>query len=475
MNEAQLVNFLIELWPKYVGIIMAFAAGTHVLINKTNYRAALGWFGFIILFPLTGSILYYIFGINRIHRKALKQRAQYGDLHINCPASFIPNTKRIDLIKTAESLGPFPATTMNSVTPLYGGDECFTSMLESIEHAKVSISLMTYIFDNDSVGGQFVSALARAQERGVTVRVLIDDIGSKGNRGIFSELNIQRIECLRFNTLNLLFRAHYMNLRNHRKLMLIDNEIAYTGGINISERYSSHFNKKNAVIDIHFKILGQSVKQFIDVFEDDWLFAKGEKNKTNSLPNKEETQATEKNIMQVIPDGPGKTSLRLRWHLIAAINNASKEIIIMTPYFLPDAGVATSLISAVLRGVKVKILIPKTSDHFYTGLAMLGNLRPFLEYKCEVYLTPGAFNHSKLFVIDDDLVLAGSSNWDDRSLRLNFELNFEVINPEFNSTMRDFTLKHLEKSNLYTLEEYHSRSFFKKVSHGLVRLLTPYL
>jgi cardiolipin synthase len=265
----------------------------------------------------------------------------------------------------------------------------------------------------------------------------------------------------------------YSNLRNHRKLLIVDGKTAYTGGMNIREGLRSDWNPTHPIQDLHFKFTGPVVLQLQEVFSVDWCFA------TNEILAGEQwfpTPETAGNVFcRAIPDGPDEDFEKLKLTILGAIQLAERQIYILTPYFLPDESIIAALNVAALRGVRVCILIPEVNNILPVQWACHALLPEVLERGCEVYLTPAPFDHSKLFLIDGDWSLIGSTNWDARSLRLNFELNVECYGSDLNRELSEFARQKLAASRPLTLHDLQRRRFLVRLRDGVARLASPYL
>ena len=346
-------------------------------------------------------------------------------------------------------------------------------MLDAITQAKKSISLYSYIFSYDTTGMKFCDALIAARKRGVKVKVLVDAVGSHSTiNALEKQLGLGGVDFDRF--MPVLLKTQFSNLRNHRKLLIVDAKQAFTGGLNIEDLYWPAMYEKEAVLDLHFKIEGRLVNYLQEVFSNDWSFVTGEQ-LTDECWFSEGLPEIGESLGRIISDGPGRDEERLTWHFLNAINVAEKNIFIVTPYFLPNASIVSALCSAALRGVCVEIILPEKTDHNFLDWAVRGSLFELINKGCAVYFSTGAFDHSKLMVIDDDYSSIGSSNWDARSLRLNYELNVEVYGRKFADVLLDIFEQKKQGAYLYSETLSLSRPFIKKLRDGFMRLFSPYL
>jgi len=461
--------------------LVAIYAATHALIYKKDSRAAFGWIAVCIFLPLFGPLLYFIFGINRVHKRAraLTISVSGGSSHekssviSNELLNKIPSSLE-KLQKVSKRITELPLIGGNLIEVLYSGEQTYEEMLKDINVAKEYIYLCVYIFKRDKVGKQFIQALIDAKNRGVDVYVLIDGIGELYSwRKVRRKLVKHDIQVHRFLPPKLMPFNFSINLRNHRKLLVIDDEIGFVGGMNISADY---FQKDKAeeesLKDIHFKITGNLPQQFRQVFELDWHFMGG-KISTNAKTKISNSVAP--TICRTIIDGPGENLDHLSIILLSAINSADHTVTLMTPYFLPSRELIGALQTAALRGVIVTIILPDQNNLSYVHWASRHMLWELLENDVDIYYQPPPFSHSKLFVIDNQYSLIGSANLDPRSLRLNYEVGVEVYDVDFATKLNRYAHNILKTCRQVTLEEVDNRSLSIKIRDGIAWLFTPYL
>jgi cardiolipin synthase len=264
-----------------------------------------------------------------------------------------------------------------------------------------------------------------------------------------------------------------MHLRNHRKILVVDGTVGFTGGMNVDRRYWKPEAPERASRDLHFRLRGPVVAQLALVFAEDWHFATGET--LRGAPWFVPLQAAGEVMARVIDDGPDDPTEPLRWSIVAGLNQAQRSVKIITPYFVPDSSLITGLDVAAMRGVDVDILLPGTSDIPHVQWAAWGQLWQVLERGCRVWVSTGPFDHSKLMVVDGAWTLLGSANWDARSLRLNFELNVECYSVEFGARMEGLVQARINAARQVTLEEINGRSLPVKLRDGAARLFAPFL
>ena len=470
-------------WPHLAAVFSVLAAifaSVHALLHKRDSRAAALWIGVIWLVPALGPLLYLVLGVNRIRRRAASlgvhsvairpipenfgEPEQLGAEHLRMMARVVGRV-------AARPLMPG-----NRIRPLVSGDEAFPAMLAAIESAQKTISLCTYIFDNDPSGKQFVAALGRAVKRGVEVRVLIDSAGARYSLpSILHHLRHAGVPCARFLPSSLFapWRVATINLRNHRKVLAVDGRLAFTGGMNIRHGNCISQKPKSPVMDLHFAVEGPAVEQLQEAFVNDWAFTTREILTGDKwFPELKETGDT---IARVIIDGPDADFEKLRWTLLAALAEAQTSVQIMTPYFLPDNALVIALNLAAMRGVRVDIILPAKNNLPFVQWASRAMWWQVLERGCRLWLTPPPFDHSKLMIVDGHWVLLGSANWDARSLRLNFELNVECYGRPFAQQMQTVIANRLRDAREVTLAEADARPLPAKLRDAIMRLFAPFL
>ncbi|WP_437187904.1 cardiolipin synthase [Planctomicrobium sp. SH668] len=474
-------------WVVLVFLVVerAFAAAAvmHAVMKKRETQSVIGWVGLIWLSPVIGSFLYLCFGINRIQRKGEKiqrkmdlrfrqllKEGQFLDTSIT--RKELPYEGRLDEVVTSATGKPLVGG--NNVTVLNGGETAYPSMIAAIETAQKSVALSSYIFDNDAAGRDFVKALSAAKSRGVEVRVLVDAIGARYSRpSIMTALAEAGIQSARFLPTLGPRLLTYANLRNHRKLLIVDGLVGFTGGMNIRASCSTDYDTSHQVKDVHFRFEGPVVSHLQEAFVTDWLFTTKEKLYSGTWFSVPERTGDVR--ARGIPDGPDSTLDSIRLTMLGAISVARHRIKILTPYFLPDETIISALNIAAMRGVKVQIVIPEVNNIKPVQWASADPLMRVLKRGCRVYLTPEPFDHTKVMLVDDCWSLVGSSNWDPRSLRLNFEFNVECYDCSLNAELFEITEKRIESAKRLRMEDLTNRPFLIRLRDGIARLATPYL
>lgn len=472
---------IVELAIAALHVALAIVVSTHIILTKEDVRAAIGWMGLVWLSPVVGSVIYVMFGINRIRRRAGRMRARAPrDMAAHpLPAGSAPLGADIPPAWNATAtlvgrLTGLPLTAGNDIRPLLDGDEAYPAMTTAIDAATRSVAFATYIFDRGTAGDLFVDALARAVARGVEVRVLIDGVGARySHPPIVRELRDRGVRVERFLPSLIPIPHPYFNLRNHRKLMVVDGRIAFCGGMNVRDACLLKLAPRSATQDVHFAIRGPVVRQLASAFAFDWEFTTHETLAGEAwFPPLEPAGDV---LARGVPDGPDEDFETLLLTLIGAISQAERSIRIVTPYFLPDTPLLDALRVAALRGVRVEIVVPERGNLRTVQWAMNALLPQLIAWGCAVYLSRIPFDHSKLLVIDGVWSLLGSANWDPRSLRLNFEYDVECYSTAFAARLSALVDAKMARSAPASADSLLRRPLWLRLRDGLVRLAQPYL
>lgn len=473
-------------------IVAATLSITHALLYKKDPRSALGWIATCFAYPLIGPLLYCFFGVNRVKTRAYRLKGKptpflFGTERpeinnsgvaflapVDLPAIIANDPIVNSLAQCSAALTHRPLLQGNHLTPLFNGETAYASMIEAIGNATKSICLSSYIFETNHSGCQFIEALVKAKQRGIEVRVLLDGFGeyySFPKAG--SLLKSKGIDVGRFIPPSIIPPSVNINLRNHRKLLIVDTQIGFTGGMNIGDsQLQTKPNGSTGINDIHFALKGSIVQQLQEVFNEDWAFVTG--TTTKEVPYFQTVTVGEASC-RVVTDGPNEDLEKLVTIITSGAALARKRICIMTPYFLPPAVLVNALQTAALRGVEVSIILPAVSNQPLVHWATRNMLWELLQFGVKVYYQPPPFNHSKLLLIDDHYAQIGSANLDSRSLRLNFELIVEIFDIDLVKTLSEHFSTTLNKSQEITLNEIDQRKFLVRIRDAVAWLFSAYL
>jgi len=458
-----------------------------VFFDRKKPESTLAWVLILFFVPYVGIFLYIIFG--EFFRFGVKKKERDKLLNDKLTLNIIEkqikyiekdknlrnNFKWADLIlmnsKDARSIVTFD----NEIDVFYNASDKYDRMFEDLKNARESINISYYIIRKDVYGRQLLDLLVDKAKEGVEVRLIYDHIGSKITSKRFFKPLIKAGGKVEKFFPSRIFLKLYINHRNHRKMIIIDGKIAYIGGMNIGKEYVGGDKKITPWRDRHLRIIGGAVSSIQTQFFLDYLFVSKEKiewedSKVISKFYKVDVHNGDKPT-QIIASGPDYKYSNIRNSYLKMINNAKEEIIIETPYLIPDEAILTSLKLSANSGVKVKILIPGVPDKKAIYFATLSYCRELIESGVEVYAYNG-FMHSKLMIVDNDIVNIGSANMDRRSFSLNFEINAVVYDKEFNKRNRDIIDEELKNSVLINGKE-KKIGFFVGVLEKLARLFAP--
>lgn len=474
-------------WPHILAalsIVMGTVAAVHAAMTKREVRSATGWVAVILLSPIIGALLYGVAGINVIRRASIISRrgfrsdpqrallARYDVSRGDVDSRF---GSRMAAMKTlGDRVARHTLTSGNTIDILGSGDETYDAICAAIDRAGRSVILETYIFDRDAAGIRIADCLIAAQRRGISVRVLIDAVGARYSvPSILGYLKEGGVATETFNGNVIVgLRLPYANLRTHRKIVVVDGQEAFVGGMNIR----ASFTGQDPAHDTHFRITGPVVGDIFSVAADDWHFQTGELLEGEAWNLSAETAAIGQPVfMRTVVSGPDRNIETNHKMLMGAFSVAETSIRIMSPYFLPDAELLSALATAARRGVAVDIVMPAENDLALVSHAMSAQFELILKDRCRLWRAPGRFDHSKLMSVDGKWAFVGSSNLDSRSLRLNFEVDIEVFDAEFAEAIEARIAARLEGAEEVTLEGLSARPFVLRLFDRILWLGSPYL
>ncbi len=474
------------LWPIAVAVAWlgpGLIGAGHAVMYKREPRSSAMWVFVNLTLPLVGPGLYLLFGINRIERRAVRHLGRrdrpfdWPELAGAHEVSDVGHEAIGDLAplrRVADRITRLPLLSGNRIVALHHGEQAYPRMLEAIAGAQRSVTLASYIFDWDNVGHQFADALGQAARRGVEVRALLDGIGAlrtfsrMGRRLLKSGAEVVPFFPLRFP----LGRTR-VNLRNHRKILVVDGRVGFTGGMNISARHLMNGNNPRRAEDLHFEVTGPVVAEMQHTFVEDWAMTHG-----GALDGEAYFPAlgpAGPALCRGIASGPDENLEIVHWIVRAALGAAQQSVRIVTPYFVPSPALIAALTLAATRGVDISLILPSKVDHVYLRWVADAYLWQVLEHGIRVYRRPPPFVHTKLLIVDRRWVLIGSANMDPRSFRLNFEFNVEAYDPGLAGELHGWLDDLAAKCHMVTLEDVDSRPTWRRLRDGLARTLSPYL
>jgi len=407
--------YLTLFWLTYVVWL-----GLWIVLQKREPVATLSWLISLAALPYVGFFIYFFFGPQRIKRQRLRRVRARASLPPP-PEGLVPTPDAIELARLAQSTTGLPPITATRVDLLIDGSAKYVALLAAIANARDHIHLEYYIYLPDRTGTALRDALVERARAGVQVRLLMDAVGSgRTKRKFLLPLIEAGAEVAWFHPMKLqwFWKRPWLNLRTHRKIVVIDGEIGFTGGINITDEEDERL-RKDAYRDLHLRLEGDVVRELQLVFIEDWAYATGQP------PLRVHHPAPRRGTIstQVVVSGPDSSWEAIHRVHVAAIHSAQRRVWLVTPYFVPGEAARMALTSAALGGLDVRLLVPKVCDSRLVTLAARSYFDELLEAGVKVHEYGPRMLHSKALLCDDDLAIVGSANFDHRSFRLNFEVS----------------------------------------------------
>jgi cardiolipin synthase A/B len=454
-----------------------------IVLRKEKPATCLAWLALVFFEPWIGLAFYLLVGENRLGRRRLARRqqlrplldkAEYPDVeshHVVAPGE---TDEYSLLVHLAERGGGLPVVAGNTIELMSDTDVVIDRLVAAIDAARHHVHLLFYIFQDDVVGHRVADALARAVRRGVVCRVLADAVGSRQFfRRLAPALRRQGVRVFAVLPANLWrLPFHRLDLRNHRKLAVIDGLTALTGSQNIVEASYGH-RRAGVWHDVMASITGPVVRQLQGIFLEDWFYESGELHEDAALfpPSAADGPIA----VQVIPTGPDQPTELFQDLVVRAIFLARRRVVITSPYFIPDEAMLLALRLAAQRGVQVDLVIPQRGDHRIVNAAGAFYCGYLMRFGVRVFLFQEGMLHAKTLTIDDELAMFGSANYDIRSFSLNFELNLFVHAAEAVQAMRRLQQGYLDRSLQAIPGQWPSPTFGGRLKMNLAKLFSPLL
>ena len=491
------------------GLILGFLALSYIsgtivamtiLLENRDPSKTVTWLLIFILLPGVGLIIYAVFGRNLRKIKIFKTQELASNMKeeklfrnldeinnlIRLEQDTISVSKllkdneedniKLKIISLLLNTGMFPFTTNNKVDIFVDGNEKFERLIKDIENAKDHIHLEYFIIKDIDIGQKIKNLLIKKSKENVKIKILYDDVGCWRfwfHREFFNEMKSHGIEIVPFLPTKFPIIGGKLNYRNHRKIVVIDGRVGYTGGINIGDEYMGKDKKFGYWRDTHIRIEGTSVYMLQMTFLIDWYYnTKEVLLNTNYFPR---LNNFGNSMIQVVASGPDSDWEAIHYAYFLAICQAKKSIYIETPYFIPDESILRALKSAALSGVDVRIIFPKIADHKIVNIASYSYFDDILKSGGRVYLYEKGFIHSKVIIIDNSIASTGSANMDLRSFMLNFEINAFIYDRKVIDLMKEDFFEDMKNSKEINKDEFKNRSIVQKSKESVARLFSPIL
>lgn len=458
----------------------ATALGTMIVVISENRNPlkTISWVLVLLLLPLVGLIIYYFFGEDSrkqrlISHKMYKKLNRRSIGRKELLETLNPPAEHKGLVSLLNRLKGAPLYGGSSVTFYSDGEEKFEALFEELEKAQKHIHIQYYIFLDDEIGYKTRDILVRKAAEGVEVRLIYDDVGSwKAKRRFFKDMQEKGVEVQPFLKVAFKLLTSRVNYRNHRKIVIIDGRVGFVGGMNIADRYVKGI--KNGIWrDSHIKVEGKAVAGLQTSFLIDWYSSRREFLASDSYYPILHNEGN--NLMQLVTSGPVGQFKDIHLGILQAISNAKECIYIQTPYFIPTDSLLLAIQMASMRGVDVRLMVPRSSDTTFVHIASMSYLKDVLDAKVSVFFFEAGFLHSKLMIIDNTLTITGSANMDVRSFEHNFEIDAFIYNKETCDKAKTIFFRDMEQSSLLSVEEWDKRPRFNKFKESVMRLFSPLL
>lgn len=464
-----------------------------IIYDTRSTTKTLAYLLFAIFVPFGGMLFYFLFGINYRNKKMYSKKLfenedlakklkedlyKYSKQIFNESDAAVQSNKELAymLVKDTNS----PLTANNSVKILVNGENKFPEVLEALSKAKNHIHIEYYIYEDGEIGREVERLLIEKAKEGVTVRFIYDDFGSRSiRRNLVHRLRANDVKAFPFLKIYFIAFANRLNYRNHRKIIVVDGCTAFVGGINISDRYINKPEDKKTLFwrDTHLRIDGPGVQYLQYLFLCDWNFCANKKLQPDEyfFPHLIVSSIKSDKVVQIAASGPDSETPTILFSILQAINLATKEILITTPYFIPGESLLDALIIASLSGVSVKLLVPGISDSFLVNFAARSYYNDLLNAGVEIYQYTKGFVHAKTLVADKKIAIVGTANMDFRSFDLNFEVNAIVYDSDIAKELTEVFYEDLKDAERIDATAWNTRSMYKQMLEKTARLVSPML
>lgn len=475
-----------------VYLLILIVVIVRIMYDTRSVTKTLGYLLLVIFLPVLGMVFYFSFGINYRKRKIYSKKlivdesmkagferrvTEYREnLFLSPLKEIAENRAMINLLLKSGGAGGWVLEN-TEVKLLQNGEQLFPVLIEEMRKARSHIHIQFYIYANDEIGNVLKEVMIEKAREGVEVRFIYDDFGSASiRRSLVRALRANGVKSFPFNKIRLIRLANRLNYRNHRKIVVIDGNVSFVGGINVSDKYINNGKNKLYWRDTHLMIRGYSTLSLQQIFMADWNFCSGEKLSLGweYFPS-EASDTTDPKLVQVASSGPDSDLPNILFSVIQAVAKAEREILITTPYYIPDSSLQEALIIAALSGVEVKLLVPSRGDSVFVSMASQSYFEELVRAGVGIYQYQRGFIHAKTFVVDRKIASVGTANMDSRSFDLNFEVSAIVYNREVANQLAADFFNDLESSSLIDLEEWLSRPKWRFFAERVMRLFSPFM
>ena len=477
LTKENLVHVLSVIWPIYLCIV-----GIWILMQRRAPVATMGWLLSMGALPVVGLLVYYFIGPQRLKRQRIKRLRVRNKNRVRetarrkRDAQPNPPPQLRELVQLVDNTSHFPISTAQNVQLLSGGAATFDQILADVATAQHHVHLEYYIYEPDQTGTRLRDALIERARAGVQVRMLVDALGSKRvNKKFIQPLLDAGGEFATFHPTKIGRRLRpVINFRTHRKILVVDGKIGFTGGVNITDEEDRRVNPK-AYHDVHLRMQGQIVTWLQTTFLEDWAYAleKTDQDMPEDLDAMLPDLPDGNQAMQLVTSGPDNPSEPIHRVHVEAIQAATERVWLTTPYFVPTEAAMYALTSAALRGLDVRLLVPEKSDSAIVTAAARSYFDELMQAGVRVYEYHARMLHSKTLLVDHSLAIIGTANFDNRSFRLNYEVCAIGYGTGLNAKLEDQFMADLAKSRL--VERGRPQPFYQRLGDSVARLFSPLL
>ncbi|MBA3452726.1 MAG: cardiolipin synthase, partial [Deltaproteobacteria bacterium] len=466
-------------WIVYslVGVVWFIGNAIVIIMQRRPAASTIAWLLVMVFLPVIGFLVYLLIGPLRLERRKRehsnsKRIADEGMRGL--AALHQRDEEHHQLANVSIAVGGSPPLEAESVEIYFDGAATYAAILEAIAAAKDHVHVQYYIWEADTIGTRLRDALIERARAGVSVRVILDGTGARLPKKFLRPLREAGAKVAWFNPVHLWsIRRRRIDFRSHRKIVVCDGRIGFTGGMNVCDQQSAEFSNE-FWRDTHLRIIGPAVWPIQRLFFEDWYYV-AEELLPVSLATVPPAVHAGAHLVQIVGSGPDAADFALHKVYFTAINQATRRIWLTTPYFVPDDALLTALLSAALRGVDVRVLVPKRGDSRIVDYAARSYFPELLEAKARIFEYGPRFIHAKTMLCDHDVAIIGTANFDNRSFRLDFELAAILFGEAETRLLADSFERDLTDSRELVAADLAAQSFGQRLGQSAARLLSPLL
>jgi cardiolipin synthase len=471
-----------------VNYLLVTAAGITILLDNRNPSKTYAYLLLLIFVPIAGLVVFYFFGRDFRKKKVVNHKAFLDNKQVKAwskelervferkedeiEAALGDRMKIARMLMANEEIRALPSL-RNKVTVLTNGECKFPVVLEELAKAKNHIHLEYYIFADEGICEDIARVLMEKARAGVKVRFIYDAMGATMGRRFIRELKEAGVEMFAFLPVKFHKLADKVNYRDHRKIIVIDGKVGFTGGINIDDRYNNDVENEIYWRDTHLMIEGEAVRNLQLYFLLHWHFVSEQRLPIDASIFPKDIEVKSQTPVQIIGSGPDNYFPAIEHVFLMAINSAQHSIYVTTPYFIPTEQVATALQTAALGGVEVHLILPEKADHQIVQSATCSYIEPLLRAGVHIHLYKKGFMHAKVMIVDDTFATVGTCNLDTRSFLINWEINAVIYDKKVNDRLREDFEKDLKVCRKLSLRSWEQRGNVRKVFESVCRVISP--